>query len=138
MTDESGGTANDHGDGEPLHGIKDVARQLGVSQRTLRFYEDKGLVQPRRAGSTRVYSRREIGRMQIILRGKRLGFTLREIAEYLDLYDADPEHVEQARLMLANVEKRLKVLTRQRKALDETIAELKAIGKETQAYLDEH
>ena len=69
----------------------------GSRPRTLRFYEDKGLIEPRRVGTTRVYTRREVGRMQLILRGKRLGFSLRDIQEFLDLYDADPQHVEQMR-----------------------------------------
>ena len=82
-------------DEEELRGIQDVANSLGVTTRTLRFYEDRGLIEPRRVGTARVYSKRETGRMQLILRGKRLGFSLREIEEFLRLYDADPQHVEQ-------------------------------------------
>ncbi|MEX6999518.1 MerR family transcriptional regulator, partial [Pseudomonas aeruginosa] len=73
---------------DDLTGIQEVSRMLGVSARTLRFYEDKGLIEPCRIGTTRVYTRREVARMQLILRGKRLGFTLRDIEEFLDLYDA--------------------------------------------------
>lgn len=123
------------GDTEPLHGIKAVAQELGITQRTLRFYEDKGLIQPRRVGSTRVYSRREIARMQLILRGKKLGFTLREISEFLDLYDTDPTHIEQVRHLSARVEHRLAVLGSQRAALDETIGELEQIHREATDWI---
>lgn len=69
-------------DEEELRGIRDVANSPGVTTRTLRFYEDRGLIEPRRVGTARVYSKRETGRMQLILRGKRLGFSLREIEEF--------------------------------------------------------
>src|SRR5690606_14024451 len=88
-------------EGEELRGIQDVAKSLGVTTRTLRFYEDKGLIEPRRVGTMRIYSKREVARMQLILRGKRLGFPLRDIKQFLDLYDADPQHVEQMRALAA-------------------------------------
>lgn len=116
-------------DNEPK-GIKDVAKMLGVTHRTLRFYEDNGLISPQRVGSTRIYSKREIGRMQLILRGKRLGFSLREIAEFLDLYDADPSHREQMEHLIGQVRAKLAELRAQRTALDETMRELKQIEQE--------
>ena len=94
---DSGKPAEGGRDG-PL-GIQQVARELGISQRTLRFYEDKGLIASTRIGTMRVYSRRELGRMRLILRGKRLGFSLREISEFLDLYDVDPSGHEQMRAL---------------------------------------
>lgn len=118
-----------------LMGIQDVAAMLGVTHRTLRFYEDKGLIEPQRVGNTRIYSRREVARMQLILRGKRLGFTIREIKEFLDLYDADPEHVEQSRLLLRRIRERLKLLAKQRAAIEETVAELKKLEAETLAEI---
>lgn len=114
-----------------LHqGIQDVARQLGVTPRTLRFYEDNGLISPERVGSTRVYAKRDIGRMQLILRGKRLGFTIREIREFLNLYDTDPAHREQMAHLLARVRERLDGLRQQMVALEETIGELRVIEAE--------
>ncbi len=113
-----------------LIGIKDVATQLGVSQRTLRFYEDKGLIEPQRVGSTRVYGRREVARMRLILRGKRLGFSIRDIKKFLDLYDVDPAQEEQMRVLLTHVRERLADLEQQRAALDETIGELRVIEAE--------
>lgn len=119
----------------PHKGIQDVANQLGVTPRTLRFYEDNGLISPQRVGSTRVYSRRDIGRMQLILRGKRLGFTIREIREFLDLYDTDPEHREQMEHLIARVSERLDSLAKQKAAIEETIAELQQIVSEARERL---
>lgn len=122
----------------PLRGIKDVASDLGVTARTLRFYEDRGLIEPLRVGSTRVYRPRDVGRMQLILRGKRLGFSLREIQEFLDLYDADPDHVEQVRLLEARTRERLNDLEHQRTAIDKTIIELREIVDQARGWLAEH
>lgn len=110
--------------------IQEAAALLGVTQRTLRFYEDNGLVTPQRAGGTRIYSRRDIARMQLILRGKRLGFTIREIGEFLALYDSDPDQREQTELLLARVRARLAGLAAQRAAIEETIRELRDIERE--------
>lgn len=122
------------GDGGVL-GIKDVARDLGITQRTLRFYEDKGLIDPTRIGGMRVYSRREVGRMQLILRGKRLGFSIREIKEFLDLYDVDPTGHEQMRALARRVAEHIAALEAQRTALDETIGELHSIARDVQQSL---
>jgi DNA-binding transcriptional MerR regulator len=113
---------------EPLRQIQDVATELGVTTRTIRFYEDKGLLDPPRVGTMRVYSRREIGRLQLILRGKRLGFSLREIGEFLDLYDVDDLHLEQTRRLLARVTERVDGLEAQRQALEQTLDELRDIA----------
>ena len=118
-----------------LQGIKDVAKQLGVTHRTLRFYEDKGLIEPQRVGNTRIYSRREVTRMQMILRGKNLGFSIREIKEYLDLYNADPGHAEQNQMLLNKVRERLDMLQKQRIALEKTVAELERLEQEALANL---
>ncbi|MED5547336.1 MAG: MerR family DNA-binding transcriptional regulator [Pseudomonadota bacterium] len=116
-------------------GIQEAASQLGVTMRTLRFYEDKGLIAPQRAGTMRIYSRREIGRMQLILRGKRLGFTIREIKEFLDLYEVDPEHVEQMRNLRQKVQERIKDLRKQKKAIEQTLGELVAIETEASEWI---
>lgn len=122
----------------PAHsGIQDVARRLGVTHRTLRFYEDQGLIQPQRVGSTRIYSRRDVGRVQLILRGKRLGFSIREIREFLDLYDTDPQHLEQMTLLADKVRHRIADLEQQRQALEETLAELTRIEHEARAWIEQ-
>jgi DNA-binding transcriptional MerR regulator len=117
-------------------GIQETARELDVTMRTLRFYEDKGLIAPIRVGTTRIYSRREIGRMQLILRGKRLGFSIREIKEFLDLYDVDPEHHEQMRALRARVGERITDLRHQKLAIEQTIEELLSIDRQALAWLD--
>ena len=122
---------------QELQGIQEVADSLGVTPRTLRFYEDKGLIEPRRVGNARIYTRRETARMQLILRGKRLGFSLRDIQEFLDLYDADPQHLEQMRALAARCRERMAELEAQRDALDQTLSELAAIEREALARVEQ-
>jgi DNA-binding transcriptional MerR regulator len=118
---------------QELTGINQVARMLDITPRTLRFYEDKGLITPCRVGAIRVYTRREIARMRLILRGKRLGFTLRDIVEFLDLYDADPQHVEQMRALAERCRQRIDRLAAQQEAIAETLEELEKIEREALA-----
>ena len=118
-----------------LFAIADLSREFGISTRAIRFYESKGLLNPERVGSTRVFRRRDRARLILILRGKRLGFSLREIKEYLDLYDVDPTQVEQIRLLLKKVQDRLEMLEDQRLALEESIIELKDIEEQALAAL---
>jgi len=122
--------------GDAFHTVTQLARDLGITARTIRFYEDKGLISPQRAGSTRIYSVRDRGRMILILRGKRLGFSLREIKEYLDLYTADQTQAGQIRALLGGVHKRLDMLRDQRRALETTIGELEDIASQAKAALD--
>lgn len=117
-------------------GIHEAAKLLGVTMRALRFYEDKGLIAPQRVGTTRIYARREIARMQLILRGKRLGFSLREIHEFLDLYDVDPQHVEQMRQLAAKAGERIRELRSQKRAIDQTIDELLAIERDARIWVE--
>jgi DNA-binding transcriptional MerR regulator len=106
-----------------------------MTPRAVRFYEDKGLITPQRAGTTRVYSARDRARMILILRGKRLGFSLSAIKEYLDLYDADVTQHAQLRALLAGVAKRREQLLAQRQAIDEALAELADIAAQSEAAL---
>jgi DNA-binding transcriptional MerR regulator len=114
-----------------------LASDLGVTPRTLRFYETKGLLKPRRIGSRRVYDRRDRARMQIILRGKRLGFSLAEIAEYLELYHADPTQVGQIKRLESMLDRRLESLEQQRAALETTLDELGEIRLQVIRALEE-
>jgi DNA-binding transcriptional MerR regulator len=118
-----------------LFSVSQLARQLGVTTRTIRFYEDKHLISPERAGTTRVYTHRDRARLMLILRGKRLGFSLREIKEFLDLYDVDPEHHTQLRQLLNSVVKRIDKLQAQRAAIDESLTELTEIERQCEAIL---
>ncbi len=108
-----------------------LGAELGVTVRTLHFYEAQGLLTPRRAGNTRVYTQRDRARMILILRGKRLGFSIREIREYLELYNVDPTHEEQLKTLLKTVHSRILRLDEQRVALDQTLAELRSIEQQT-------
>ncbi len=122
-------------DSAALYSVSQLARQLGVTARTIRFYEDKHLISPQRAGTTRVYTHRDRARLMLILRGKRLGFSLREIKEFLDLYDVDPAHHVQLRQLLAGVRKRMGTLREQRAAIDESMAELGEIERQCEQVL---
>ncbi len=117
---------------EPFLTVTQLARDLGVTARTIRFYEDKGLITPQRAGSTRVYTARDRARMILIMRGKRLGFSLRAIKDYLDLYDVDHTQAEQIRLLRGGVARRLASLREQFQALQETIAELEDVQRQAE------
>jgi DNA-binding transcriptional MerR regulator len=110
-----------------LYSVTELANDLGVTPRALRFYEDKGLIAPQRAGNTRVYTHRDRGRLMLILRGKRLGFTLSEVREWLDLYEVDPNQSAQMTHLKDKVQKRIEVLEQQRDDLDATLEELREI-----------
>jgi DNA-binding transcriptional MerR regulator len=104
--------------------ITDLAAQFGVTPRAIRFYEDQGLIQPRRVGLNRVYSRRDRARLAWILRGKNVGFSLAEIRELLDLYDAGDGGVRQRERTLEACGRRIAALVEQRNDIDATIEEL--------------
>jgi len=121
--------------GVSLFSVSQLARQLGVTARTIRFYEDKQLIAPQRAGTTRVYTHRDRARLMLILRGKRLGFSLREIKEFLDLYDVDPAHHVQLHKLLGGVRKRMAKLREQRTAIEESLSELGEIERQCEEVL---
>lgn len=111
-----------------LFAIADLANEFGISTRAIRFYESKGLLRPERVGGTRVFRRRDRARLILILRGKRLGFSLRDISDYLSLYDAQSQ-TAQVNLLIQKVDERLALLEAQLGDLQTTIAELKEIRK---------
>lgn len=114
------------GDGELLT-IREMCDRFGVTARALRFYEMKELILPIRQGQVRLYTRRDRGRLKLILRGKRFGFALEEMRQLLDLYDrGDVAQEEQLRRTYAAGKERLAQMERQRAELDEAIAELKS------------
>ena len=112
-----------------LFAIADLAREFGISTRAIRFYEAKGLLNPERVGATRVFRRRDRARLMLILRGKRLGFSLRDISEYLSLYDADRTQTAQVQRLVEMVDKRLLLLESQMTDLQTTLGELREIRK---------
>lgn len=105
--------------------IREMCDAFGVTARTLRFYEDKELLAPRREGQKRLYSRRDRARLKLILRAKRFGFTLEQIRQLLDLYDRGNGEELQLRRTYDLALERLADMERQRAELDEAIVELK-------------
>ncbi len=115
--------------------IGDLAHEFGITTRTIRFYEARGLLSPLRRGTSRCYSRRDRARLRLILRGKNLGFTLEDIGDYLSLYDIDPTQVTQTRLLLERVEAHIADLNRKRADLDRTLDDLKDIRAQCKRHL---
>lgn len=106
--------------------IADLAREFDVTPRTLRFYESEGLLHPRRAGRQRLYSQADRARLAWILRGRRVGFSLGEIEEMLDLYAMDGDRTAQRKVTLEKCRERIVALARQRDDISRMIAELAA------------
>ena len=106
------------------YSIGDLSKEFGVTLRSLRFYEDKELLFPQREGARRIYSRRDRARLKLILMGKRVGFSLTEIREMLDLYDLKDGRVKQLRVSLRKFEEQLDHLKSQRDEIDRAINEL--------------
>lgn len=104
--------------------IGDLAKEFGVTLRTLRFYEDKGLLNPKRDGLNRLYNRRDRARLKLVLMGKRVGFSLAAIRDMLDLYDLRDGQVTQLRVALTRFQQQIDVLKQQRKDIDQAIEEL--------------
>lgn len=111
----------------PALGISELASMFGITARTIRFYEDQGLLAPRRLGKTRIYGDRDRVRLQLILRGKRLGFSLADIRAWLDLYDLEDGQRRQYEVLLTESRKRIADLEQQRDDLTQTLAELRTM-----------
>lgn len=109
---------------EPLFTISELADQLDISTRAIRFYEEKGLILPQRTeGNHRIYTKRDRARLKLILRGKRLGYSLAEIAEMIGMAEFDMEETEQLKKTLAYGDKKLK-------EIDERMEELKILKQD--------
>lgn len=115
--------------------IGDMARTFGVTLRALRFYEDKGLLAPVREGATRLYTHRDRTRLKLILLGRKVGFSLRDVKQMIDLYDPSGTNVRQMRVVLEKGEKQLKRLDAQKAAIDDAIQELTTMVALLQARL---
>ncbi|WP_428245984.1 MerR family transcriptional regulator [Ferrovibrio sp.] len=115
--------------------ITDLAQEFKVTARAIRFYEDKGLLHPSRQGMNRVYTKRDRARLILILRGKRLGFSLAEIREMINLYDLGDGQGEQLRVTLKRSADRLKVLETQRRDVEAAIDELRRSVAILEEYL---
>ena len=110
-----------------VYSISDLAAEFDVTTRTIRFYEDQGLIAPLRQGTRRLFRPRDRTRLKLILRGKRLGFSLAEILEIVDLYDAAPGELGQLRLLISKVSKRRAYLRQQLQDIEATLSDLDAV-----------
>ena len=116
--------------------IAEVAEEFGVTHRTVRHYEDLGLVTPERRGTTRVYHRRDRTRLALVLRGRRLGFPLEEIRTIIDLYDAPRGKRHQLEYLLAQIDERRADLEQRRADLEAAIAELADLEQRCRSGLE--
>lgn len=115
--------------------IREVADEFGVTTRTVRHYEDIGLISPERQGTTRLFHRRDRTRLALVLRGKRLGFPLDEIATIIDLYDAPRGRRSQLQYVLAQIDERREDLEQRRHDIDDALAELEDFEQRCRADL---
>ena len=106
------------------YSITELTREFDISTRTLRFYEDEGLISPERRGTQRIYSHRDRARLAWILRGKRVGFSLTEIRELIDLYDVGDNRRTQRQRTIDRCKERIDLLHNQKRDIDAAIAEL--------------
>lgn len=116
--------------------IAQIADEFGITHRTVRHYEDLGLLSPERRGLNRVYHRRDRTRLNLILRGKRLGFPLEEIRTIIDLYDAPRGRASQLEYVLGQIDERRADLEQRRRDLDDALKELDAFEESCRADLD--
>ena len=121
-----------------LFGITELCREFGITLRTIRFYEDKALLKPRRINGTRVYSKRDRARLALILRSKAIGASLAEIKHYLDLYGAHGEgRVQQMKFVLERTDTAITELETKRAHIDASLAELRVINATVRKHLND-
>lgn len=124
-------------DAGTLFGITELCAEFGITLRTIRFYEDKGLLAPRRINGTRVYTRRDRARLALILRSKAIGASLDEIRHYLDLYgDQGEGRVQQMKFVLERTDAAIRELETKRAHIDASLAELRIINEEVRKQLE--
>jgi len=110
-----------------LYSISDLATEFDVTPRAIRFYEDQGLLSPERKGRKRVYQERDRVRLKLVLRGKRLGFTLADVKEMFELYDSDPGEEGQLRYLIEMIEARRTILEQQRQDIEVVLHEMDGV-----------
>jgi DNA-binding transcriptional MerR regulator len=117
--------------------ITDLTKEFGVSTRTIRFYEDEGLIKPMRRGRTRLFRPADRRLLSFILRGKRLGFSIAQIREILQMYKEPPGEAGQLRLLIRRVEEKRTELEQKRRDIEETLSELDQVEEASLARLAE-
>lgn len=117
------------------YSIRDLADAFDITTRTIRFYEDKGLMQPAREGQRRIYSKGDRARLKLILRGKRLGFTLDEITQLVSLYETPEDKVPQLERYLDTLLTHRQMLEKQRADIDRTLQDLEKAEQECRQAL---
>jgi DNA-binding transcriptional MerR regulator len=115
--------------------ISELAREFDVTPRAIRFYEDQGLLSPRRDGQRRIYTPRDRTRLKLTLRGKRLGLSLSEIRELIDMYEPGRDERPQLKRFLAVLESHKSALLQQRADLEAQLSELQAFEKKVRKRL---
>lgn len=115
---------------EDYYTITDLTREFDISTRTIRFYEDEGLIQPLRRGRTRLFRPSDRRLLMFILRGKRLGFSIAEIREIIGMYKESPGEQGQLKLLLQRVHEKRDILMQKRRDIEETIGELDQVEEQ--------
>lgn len=133
----SGDGARTDRDGEATFSITDLAQEFDLTTRAIRFYEDQSLLSPKRRGQTRIYDQRDRTRLKLILRGKRLGFSLAEVGEIINMYDSEPGERAQLDFFIAKIRERCAMLRQQREDIEVTLAELAAVENRCHERLKE-
>jgi DNA-binding transcriptional MerR regulator len=121
------------------YGIAELAREFDITPRAIRFYEDQGILQPRRTGAsglTRVYAARDRTRLKLLLRGKRLGLTLQQVRELIDMYESPKDAAAQAKSFLEVLAQHRAALEQQREDIAVTLAEISTHEAECRRLLD--
>ena len=119
-----------------VYSIGDLSREFGVTTRAIRFYEDQGLLSPTRNGQNRIYRPRDRVRLKLILRGKRLGFPLKEIRELIELYDAPEGEAGQLRTFIEKIRARRRDLLAQREDIEHVLGELDSLERRCAELLE--
>jgi len=124
-------------DSQKTFSISDLSKEFDVTTRSIRFYEDQGLMKPTRRGQTRIYSPQDRVRLKLILRGKRLGFSLAETRRLFDLYDADRSSVQQLHTMLSLIDEKKEHLQQQMEDITVVLMELSSVETRCRSELKE-
>lgn len=122
---------------ETTYTISELAAEFGITLRTIRHYEEQGLLSPQRDGLQRVYTKRDRTRLKLSLRGKRLGLSLTEIRELIDMYDTQPDESSQLQKVVDVLRARRAVLIQQREDIEEVLAEIGDFEQQCQQILDQ-